>query len=194
MDKKTFLALALFTLVGFGLLGYWIIENYLHASFGAVMAGSQPVWLQALTGLAFGLISSIIAWKIIETPVLYQTREFFSKLIRNFNLTFPEILFVSVCAGIGEEILFRGAIQPFLGIWMTSIIFVAIHGYLNPFNWRLAVYGVYMTFVIAGIGYLKVNFGLAAAIAAHTMIDVYLLYKLAHDMIPEDREERATSG
>lgn len=193
MDKRTFLILALFTLIGFSLLGYWIIENYLSLSFEAVIEGNGPFWIQGAAGLAFGLTSAFLAWRVIETSILYQTRVFFSKLIKNFNLTFSEILFVSICAGIGEELLFRGAIQPVLGIWLTAIVFVAIHGYLNPFNWRLTVYGIFMTLVIAGIGYLQVHFGITAAIAAHTVIDIFLLYKLTHDSAPHEQPESPES-
>jgi len=189
LDKRTFLILALFTLIGFSLLGYWIIENFLPVSFEAVIAGEESLWMQLAAGAAFGLVSAFAGWKIIETPLLYQTRIFFSKLIKGFNLSFSEILFVSICAGIGEEILFRGAIQPMLGVWLTAIIFVGIHGYLNPFNWRLSIYGVFMTFAIAGVGYLKIHFGIAAAIAAHSVIDIFLLYKLARDSAPHEQPE-----
>ena len=75
---------------------------------------------------------------------------------------------------MGEELLFRGAIQYWLGIWLTAILFVAIHGYLNPKNWKLSIYGVFMTFAIVGIGYFFEYFGIITAMSAHFMIDVYL--------------------
>lgn len=92
-------------------------------------------------------------------------------------MTYPLIIFVSLCAGIGEEIFFRGIIQPYLGIVVTAIIFVAIHGYLNPKNLKITVYGVYMVFAIMLLGYLTDKFGLITAITAHTVIDVVLLIK-----------------
>jgi uncharacterized protein len=186
LEKKTFIYLALFTLVGFSGLGYLIIENFLSLKFWEVLLSGEAIWIQVVMGLAFGYISAAIGWRIIETQVMLPVRNFFSHLIQNFNLSFSEIIFISLCAGVGEEILFRGAIQPYLGIWATSILFVAIHGYLNPFNWRLAIYGIFMTIVIAGIGYLSIHFGLVTAIAAHTMIDIFLLYKLAHDQSPQE--------
>jgi len=36
-------------------------------------------------------------------------------------------LLLAVAAGIGEEILFRGALQPVLGIWVTSLLFAIVH-------------------------------------------------------------------
>jgi uncharacterized protein len=186
LEKKTFLYLALFTLVGFSGLGFIIIENFLALEFFTVLFSGELIWIQVVMGLAFGYITAAIGWRLIETQVMLPVRNFFSQMIKNFNLSFPEILFISFCAGVGEEILFRGAIQPYLGVWATAILFVAIHGYLNPFNWRLSMYGLFMTFVIAGIGYLTINFGLITAIAAHSMIDIFLLYKLAHDHSPQE--------
>jgi membrane protease YdiL (CAAX protease family) len=103
---------------------------------------------------------------------------------------------------VGEEILFRGAIQPFLGVAVTSVLFVAVHGYLNPKDWRLSVYGVFMTIGIAWLGYLAETQGLLSAIIGHTIIDVYLLIYLQRsaktisvtdnsDLIdfPEDEED-----
>ena len=81
-------------------------------------------------------------------------------------------------AGFGEEILFRACIQQYWGIWITAIFFVAIHGYLNPKDWRLSIYGLFMTFIIVIIGYMYQFFGLWSAIFAHFAIDLYLLKKL----------------
>jgi uncharacterized protein len=186
LEKKKFFNLALFTLVGFSLIGYLIIENFQNITFMEVLLSGEVLWKQLAIGLAFGYIAAAVGWKIIETDTLFPVRVFFSEMIRSFRLTKSEIVFVSICAGVGEEILFRGAIQPMLGVWVTAILFVAIHGYLNPFNWRLSIYGLFMTVAIAGIGYLTVYFGLISAIAAHTMIDIFLLYKLSHYKAPQE--------
>lgn len=112
-------------------------------------------------------------------------RNKYSNLIGSFELKPAHIIYISLCAGIGEEILFRGVIQPFLGIWITAILFVAIHGYLNPKNWRLIIYGVYLTLVIVVVGWQAKHFGLISAIAAHTVIDIVLLQQMSK---PEENE------
>ena len=134
--------------------------------------------MQILIGLAYGFITATLAWQLIKTPILEGTRTFFANLIGKLNLRLIDIVFISFCAGAGEEILFRGAIQPYLGVWITAILFVALHGYINPFNWRISVYGVLMCLIIAGIGYMNDYVGLTSAIAAHFMIDVYLFMAL----------------
>ena len=87
---------------------------------------------------------------------------------------------MSFAAGVGEEILFRGAIQPFIGVWPTAIGFVAIHGYLNPMNLKMSIYGILMVVVSAGIGYLFKYEGLYAAITAHFLIDLVLFIKFRY--------------
>ncbi|GGC20451.1 CPBP family intramembrane glutamic endopeptidase [Pseudoduganella buxea] len=36
-------------------------------------------------------------------------------------------LWISLAAGLGEELLFRGALQPHLGLWFTSALFALAH-------------------------------------------------------------------
>lgn len=53
-------------------------------------------------------------WMIQIYPLLAQIRP-------------TQIILLSVVAGFGEEVLFRGVIQPFMGIWLASLLFAAIH-------------------------------------------------------------------
>jgi len=71
-----------------------------------------------------------------------------------------------------------------MGIIITAILFVAIHGYLNPRNWRISIYGVFMTAGIVLLGYLAETMGLLVAIVAHTIIDIYLLNRMIHRPMP----------
>ncbi len=89
------------------------------------------------------------------------------------------MLYISVCAGVGEEILFRAAVQPLLGLVWTSLLFVALHGYLNPFDRRLFVYGLLMTAFILIVGIFFIQFGIWPCIAAHIAIDYVLLRRLS---------------
>lgn len=56
--------------------------------------------------------------------------------------------------------------------------FVAIHGYLNPLNWKISVYGIIMIGFIAALGYLFKTAGIIAAITAHSVFDAILLFQL----------------
>ncbi len=184
MSRRTFFLLGLFTLLGFTSLGGLVIEQFQDIRFFSLFQTSTPWYSQIGLGLAYGVITALLGWYIVNLAFLGDTKSFFAKLIQDLNLSIFDILFISFCAGAGEEILFRGAIQPYLGVWITAILFVAIHGYLNPKNWRISIYGVYMCLVIAGIGYLSDYFGITTAIAAHFAIDVVLLMALVKVKIP----------
>ena len=66
--------------------------------------------MQIMIGLAYGYLAAWLAWQLIKTPILKSTLTFFSNLVKRLNLRFIDIVFISFCAGAGEEILFRGAI------------------------------------------------------------------------------------
>lgn len=69
-------------------------------------------------------------------------------------INFQGALLIGLTAGIGEEILFRGAIQPRYGIVFTSIIFTLIH---VQYGFSFVLVGVFLTAVILGIQRQKMN-------------------------------------
>lgn len=177
MNQKI-LHLATLTLVGFPLVGWLILILTGGPAFSEMFRIEQPLVNQVFIGLAIGVVTGWGAWLIIQSKAMDGVRAKYSRQIGQFNLSPLQIVYVSLCAGVGEEILFRGVIQPFLGIWITAILFVAIHGYLNPKNKKLFYYGVYMTLVIALIGFFAEKTGLYSAMVAHTVIDVVLLIQI----------------
>ena len=147
--------------------------------------------IQLGVGLAVGLAAGFIAYQIGSMPFMQKATSKYNDLISNMNLNRSEMIFISMCAGVGEEILFRGAIQPFWGIIFTSIFFIAIHGYLNPKDWRISVYGIFMTGVICLLGYLTESMGLWTAIMAHAIIDLFLLSQLEKSRKEKESEPLA---
>lgn len=179
LTNRQLITLALITLFGFGAIGLAILyfgQQVTPMQF--FMAGKTIWWKQLLYGAYFALLSAIVASWIVRADFFSEEMQFFSALIKKIAPTYFHALLLSACAGIGEEILFRGGIQPYLGIWPTSIIFIILHGYINPFNIALTLYGVFMIFVSAGIGYLFEIHGIFAAIAAHFLFDLIMFIVL----------------
>jgi hypothetical protein len=59
----------------------------------------------------------------------------------------PDLFFIAVCAGIAEELLFRGVIQVKLGIVGASIIFGLLH-FITPAYFVIAtIMGFYLGFL-----------------------------------------------
>lgn len=174
--KKKIFFLATLTLIGFSAVGIIFLYFFDYYQLTKLFIAHKPNWLQIIIGFIYGTLAAIIGWKIIDSKLMLPVKEKYGNLIGSFGLNKIEIIYISFCAGFGEEILFRGAIQPYLGVIITAIIFVAIHGYLNPMNWRVSIYGVFMTGIIIGIGYMSNYYGIVSAIVAHMAIDVVLLY------------------
>ena len=175
MNRTAFTWLGLLTLFGFSLLGILSVELLQDVPFREVFFSGWN-WLEQLgIGLAYGSICAGVAWWLIQRPFMRELSVVYAGMFKSLELSVQDVLFISLCAGVGEEILFRAGIQPFLGIWLTSVLFVAIHGYLDPRSWRMFLYGSVMTVMIAGVGWLFENVGLISAMTAHFIIDVILL-------------------
>ncbi len=107
------------------------------------------------------------------------------------------ILVIGVLAGIGEEMFFRGLIQPkmhlytgnaHVGIWLTALIFSAIHFQFYGFLPRLFLGGMF--------GYLyyysgSLTYPILAHIANNT-ITVLMVYASNEGMIDFDMESTDT--
>ena len=179
MTRKTLFILASGSLVLFTLMGWGIMEYFGPIGITETLQqGKSPIF-QMVAGSGMGMVLGFAAWKLIGHSFFHHTRMFFANIIGPWKLSWLEILWISCCAGIGEEILFRGGIQPLLGIGWTSLLFVVLHGYITPFNRSLTLYGIFMVLVIAIIGWAAVEIGLITAMVAHAVIDIILLTKLS---------------
>lgn len=174
--RKRLLWAALFTLIGFPLIGWGILSIFEDNALSIIFRSPVNIWIQIPTGIALGFVLGYGAKFIVEQPFLSDVQEKYSRVIAGLKLNEWQIIFISLCAGFGEELLFRGAIQPLIGLWITAIVFVAIHGYLNPRDWKMSVYGIYMTIAIAALGYYTDYIGVIGASLAHAGID-YVLFK-----------------
>jgi uncharacterized protein len=111
--------------------------------------GIIPLFVAMALALEAGF-NFLFAWL---QPELYDTvGEISEGLFNADNLSLPAaILFgllIGVGAAAGEETLFRGAVQPALGITLTSLLFASIHFQYGP------------SIVLIHIFVLSVSFGL----------------------------------
>ena len=158
-----------------GGIGILVIEFFQDSSTLSLLEGGIFWYYQLPIGLIYGLVAAWLGWHLIKLQLMHEVRNFYSSIIWQLKLNWLDVLFISFCAGVGEELLFRGAIQYWLGIYFTSIVFVGIHGYLNQKDLKISIYGGYLTLVMIGISYGFEELGLVSAMAAHFAIDVYLL-------------------
>jgi membrane protease YdiL (CAAX protease family) len=180
LTRKRLFILGFVTLVGFSALGLVVIAFFHEGPLVATFTRGSAWYYQLLFGLELGVVASLNLLWMLRLSFLKEPRDFFTKLIRDARVGVPDILFVSFAAGVGEEIFFRGAMQPLLGVWLTAFVFVALHGYLNPFNLGMSLYGVIMLLVSALLGYFFDRYGIYASMTAHFVIDVVLFLRFRY--------------
>ncbi len=179
-------SLAFLTLLLFGAAGVALIVLQ-ERGLRAVLIGEGDVFFQIMLGSVGGILIAFLAWYIIALKFMAPVRSRYSRMIGPLMSRRSDRILVSICAGIGEELFFRGALQFWLGIVATAIIFVAIHGYLNPRNWRISLYGTFLTLAMVALGWAAMEFGLLAPMIAHAIIDIVLLERLHSEWKKDQR-------
>lgn len=127
-----------------------------------------------LTAAVLAAIQFILLRLVPERgPVRALRRLYRELLFPLFRASTPlEIAVISMLAGIGEEVLFRGAMQPEWGLIVTSLVFGLFH-----VGGRLTVaLGIWAACTGALLGWLAIaTGGLLAPIVAHIAYDALAL-------------------
>jgi uncharacterized protein len=129
-----------------------------------------------LIGIEFGLLFGaimLIATSAESAKISFRHQ---IQLIRSFRLNFVDCIFLSLCAGIGEEFLFRVALQEWLHPLLAAVVFVAIHGYIHPKDWEVTKYGLLVLVFIVILSYAINVQGVWFCIAAHAAYDFLLFW------------------
>lgn len=157
--------------LAFGINALWGSRT-LWAALGD---GAHPA-LQIAWGTAIGLLFSVpVVTAVLRLPAFTRLREHSIERGQMIDLRGLNPVFISLFAGIGEEILFRGAVQPLLGLWLTSAIFCLLH--IQPGQYRAMSAGTiwYAGFVFCVsllIGEIYSRLGLVTAMAFHATGDL----------------------
>jgi len=174
------LLLGLVTLLVFPIPTFLVHFYVNHISPWKILEFEKFTTLNIGLGLQFGFVYGILAMLLLQAPVFDKLPNRIDDIVRSMKLNVGDAIFLSFCAGFGEEILFRSGMQYYLGIIVTSLIFVAIHGYLNPKNWRYSLYGLLVLPFILLISLGFETFGLWFAISAHFSYDAVLFIAMLH--------------
>ncbi len=138
------------------------------------------LWAVALVAAAAALVLTAdfigrqFGADLADNPQLAQLQE---------SMTWPLVIALSLSAGIGEEILFRGFLQKKVGIWWQAVLFALVHAGYGTVMQIVAPFGIGLFF-----GYLvKRGTSLWVPITAHVLFDVLSLGALLIDpeVVPE---------
>ena len=136
---------------------------------GDVMAGlalALALFMLAQAGMA--LWASSLPEAAFETQTA-GARQVFALFVASL----PTAIVLALATALGEELLFRGALQPIFGIGLSSLVFVSFHGQLLFTPGALILFGVSLAF-----GWLKRRRGTSAAVICHAVYN--LLPALLH--------------
>lgn len=143
---------------------------------GVFRRGAPEPPLQALYGASFGV--PIVLLSMFASARLLWARRLNAEFRRLLGpLSSTDVLLLAGGSALGEEMLFRGAMQPTLGLGLTSVIFGLAHlpprRELWPWSATAAVVGL-------GLGGLyEVTGSILAPVIAHFTINWFNLHALA---------------
>jgi membrane protease YdiL (CAAX protease family) len=130
-------------------------------------------WIAGSVGVAIGLVIFGIFFDYLMahlTPEQSRSiQQVSSQLLKNVNSLGPAIT-IALAAGIGEEVLFRGALLPRLGNPAAALLFAVLHA---QYAISLATLEIFILGLVLGL--LRRRAGTTAAIIAHTGYDMILL-------------------
>ena len=136
--------------------------------------------LRVQIGIAVLCGSALAGSQLVLPSVWSQWRAYTIDAIREVEVTRSQIVAIAAMVAAAEEVFFRAALQPLVGLWGSSAIFVVVHLRIDRGAWAgerllmlavllLLLYAISLTF---GILYAQV--GLASAMAAHFVYDVVM--------------------
>jgi membrane protease YdiL (CAAX protease family) len=184
-----------FAFLGEGALGLaallWVLLRRLPVTWG------EPGRAIA-TGIAVAVLLAAVQYGLLHHapaigPVEALRRLYGELLYPLFHSVTPaEIIGISVLAGVGEELFFRGAMQQEWGWAAASLIF----GLCHVGNRDTLILGLWAALVGGILGWLAmVTGGLLAPIIAHALYDALALSYIRWGFVPEvDRDVHDGDG
>lgn len=108
------------------------------------------------------VVSVALAWQELVSEEEYKKQSEASEALADSVTTLGLAFLVAATAAVGEEIAFRGALQPVLGLWPTSIIFALTHSQYTLTPAWLIIFGVAL-----GFGWIRMRYNTTTAILTH---------------------------
>lgn len=123
----------------------------------------------AVALIAFQFCAGAV-WLLVTPSDVFQQQTQLTQAIAG-SVTSPlAALIVAISSSFGEEIAFRGALQPVLGLWPTTILFALTH-----IQYQFSPAALIILVVGLVFGLLRKHYGTSSAIAAHFLYNFTLL-------------------
>lgn len=161
------LPIGLFAFVGVGFL----VRRTPHETWKR-LGLKRVTWRHA--GLAVGLTVGILVfyygidsiWQELA-PKNYAMMEALGEVLYGGVMGTWQALVMSLAAGLTEELLFRGALQPRFGLWLTAVLFAGVHVQYGLTPAILEVLGAALV-----LGWLRRRTNTGVCIILHMLYDI----------------------
>jgi uncharacterized protein len=149
----------------------------LNERLGLLRPTRSQVWTGLRWMIFFVFLQSCIGatWVLLDPEQAEALSGLNEALLGNFN-TVWEWFLLAAAAGLGEELLFRGALQPIFGILPTSIVFAISH---SQYGLSPATLTVFLLSIVLGIIRKRSNTTVAILVHAGYNFTLGLLSLLA---------------
>lgn len=178
MKKRAVYLLGLVTLLVFPIPTFFFLQVFEDIDWKEILEFDRISVLNIGLGLQLGFLYALFALLLLRSPIFDSLPGNVERVVRSMKLSVLDSIFLSFCAGFGEELLFRSGLQFYIHPVLCSIIFIAIHGYFNPMNWKISLYGFILFPFILLLSYGFYEFGLWFAIAAHFCYDLVIFLSI----------------
>jgi hypothetical protein len=138
----------------------------------ALVVPSGREWLIAI-GVGLGMVPLVLLVEALASTVGLgadaDVQRLSEQLLGSLFTTPLGILTIGLSAGLGEETLFRGALQPRFGLIIASVVFALVH----------SQYGITLSTVIVLIlgfllGWLRIRYNTSTAMITHAVYNMTL--------------------
>ena len=166
-----------------GDMNVFVLDSHLRVWVPAVFVSrlyNMMLWVVCgvLGGVAGGLLvvfAGRVAVKHLEG--FRRMQDAFASMLG--EMTTAQIFFAAAASSLAEEALFRGAMMPSWGIWISSLVFAVLHA---PAERRMLWWPFFAFLMGLGFGGLAMFFGhLWAPISAHFIINLLNLRKISDE-------------
>ena len=169
-----------------------------YASRGAILTAPHPPWLSPNTTLsgALGLLLAVLlaAATVALTRVLVSRTEWAKNLHLSLRAALgspspARMLVLASLSAVSEELLFRGALQPLLGLVASALVFGLVHVSSREtyLAWSLWAGAMGMLFGVL----FEASGTLLAPMLAHALINYENMQYIVHyDPTPLDIDRR----
>ena len=139
--------------------------------------------LGALTSIGSGVVLGgivVLATRLLVTHFAWARRLHVELRPLARGLSSPAIVLLAVLSSVGEELLFRGVLQPWMGLVPQAIVFGLLHYLPNRSRWAWVALATAVGLLLGAL--YQATGTLAGPIAAHAIVNgINLRHLRRHD-------------